>query len=63
MNDQKANGYCPTEDDPRATGTTLAEVPDQDIGETDEEAWDRIGDIIVVPCVLSRDCSGISEVQ
>ncbi len=55
MNDQKENGYCPTEDDPLA-GTTLAEVPDQGIDETIDEAWERVGDIVVVPCVLSRDC-------
>ncbi len=58
MNGQKENAYCPTEDDPLA-GTTLAEVPDQLPGETDEEAWERVGCIVVVPCVLSRDCSGV----
>ncbi len=58
MNDQKENGYFPTEDGPLA-GTTLAEVPDQGIDETDEEAWGRVGCIVVVPCVLSRDCSGV----
>ncbi len=59
MIEQQKNGYCPTENDPLAAGTTLAEVPDQLPGETDEEAWGRIGSIVVVPCVLSRDCSGV----
>ncbi len=57
MINQQKNGYCPTKDDPLA-GTTLAEVQDQQPGETDEAAWERVGDIVVVPHVLSRDCSG-----